>query len=73
MKSLVIGTGVLARISTGCSTRIFDIKTKADRETVAESASKGLGINTNDFKEMRPIPKTMSQRITRRTASSSLI
>jgi hypothetical protein len=38
--------------------RIFDIKTKADREAVAESASKGLGINTNDFKELRPIPKT---------------
>ncbi len=36
--------------------RIFDIKTKADREAVAESASKGLGVNTNDFVEKRPIP-----------------
>ncbi len=36
--------------------RIFDIKTQADRYTVAESASNGLGRNVNDAKEARPIP-----------------
>lgn len=36
--------------------RIFDIKTNADRFTVAEAASNGLGRNVNDAREARPIP-----------------
>lgn len=36
--------------------RIFDIKTKADRDVVAEAASVGLGKNVNDASEARPIP-----------------
>lgn len=36
--------------------RIFDIKTHADRNTVADAASKGLGKNTGSAQESRPIP-----------------
>ncbi|PIE41500.1 MAG: hypothetical protein CSA49_03075 [Gammaproteobacteria bacterium] len=36
--------------------RIFDIKTKADRYVVSDSASNGLGRNVNDAQEARPIP-----------------
>ncbi len=35
--------------------RIFDIKTKADREAVIEAASNGLGKNVNDAAEAKPI------------------
>lgn len=38
--------------------RIFDIKTQADRYTIADSASNGLGHNVNDAQEARPIPTT---------------
>lgn len=38
--------------------RIFDIKTKADRDAVAEAASTGLGKNVNDAREARPIPES---------------
>lgn len=36
--------------------RIFDIKTQADRNLVADSASNGLGKNTSSANESRPIP-----------------
>lgn len=36
--------------------RIFDIKTKADRQTVSDAASNGLGRNINDAREATPIP-----------------
>lgn len=36
--------------------RIFDIKTSADRYTVAEAASNGLGRNVNSANEATPIP-----------------
>lgn len=36
--------------------RIFDIKTNADRATVAEAASNGLGKNVNSATEANPIP-----------------
>lgn len=35
--------------------RIFDIKTEADREAIAEAASDGLGANVNNANERRPI------------------
>lgn len=38
--------------------RIFDIKTKADRDTVADAASTGLGKNVNNAREARPIPES---------------
>lgn len=36
--------------------RIFDVKTDADRQLVAEAASNGLGQNVNDANEATPIP-----------------
>ena len=36
--------------------RIFDIKTDAGRQNVADAASDGLGENVNDAQEARPIP-----------------
>jgi hypothetical protein len=36
--------------------RIFDIKTNADRQIVADAASNGLGRNVNDAQEATPIP-----------------
>jgi hypothetical protein len=36
--------------------RIFDIKTNADRQTVAEAASNGLGRNVGNAQEATPIP-----------------
>ena len=68
-KPFVLSFAVLAL--TGCGTmnnalvektktieyyRIFDIKTQADRYTIAESASNGLGRNVHDATEARPIP-----------------
>lgn len=38
--------------------RIFDIKTSADRQTVAEAASNGLGRNVNNAQEATPIPSS---------------
>lgn len=38
--------------------RIFDIKTNADRQTVAEAASNGLGRNVNSAQEATPIPSS---------------
>lgn len=38
--------------------RVFDIQTDADRYTISEAASNGLGKNTNNIKENMPIPKT---------------
>lgn len=67
----LIGAVSLAMVSAGCGTvnnalaektkiieyyRIFDIKTTADRQTVAEAASNGLGRNVNNAKEATPIP-----------------
>ncbi|MGE0081840.1 MAG: hypothetical protein AB7U81_11140 [Thiohalomonadaceae bacterium] len=67
----LLGVLSLAVFATGCGTlnnalvektktveyyRIFDIKTNADRQSVAEAASNGLGRNVNDAKEAMPIP-----------------
>ena len=38
--------------------RIFDIKTNADRYSVADAASAGLGRNVNNATEARPIPNS---------------
>lgn len=38
--------------------RIFDIQTDANRNTVADAASKGLGKNTGSAQESRPIPSS---------------
>jgi len=70
MKKIIVSGAILLSLS-GCGTvnnaltektktveyyRIFDIKTDADREVVAESASDGLGKNVSDINEERPIP-----------------
>lgn len=70
MKKVIVAIGVSFAL-TGCGTmnnalvekkkaaeyyRIFDIKTKADRYTVAEAASNGLGRNVNSANEAAPIP-----------------
>ena len=36
--------------------RIFDIKTKKDKDDIIEAASNGLGQNVNNAQEARPIP-----------------
>lgn len=38
--------------------RIFDIKTKIDRDSISELASNGLGRNVNNTQEAKPIPKS---------------
>ncbi|MES2257255.1 MAG: hypothetical protein V4724_01995 [Pseudomonadota bacterium] len=38
--------------------RIFDIKTSADRQSLAQAASKGLGRNVNNAQEVMPIPSS---------------
>lgn len=63
--------GVCLASMTGCGTvnnalatktktveyyRIFDIKTKADRQVVIEAASTGLGKNVGDAQEASPLP-----------------
>ena len=70
MKKTVAAIGVSLALA-GCGTmnnalvekkkaveyyRIFDIKTGADRHTVAEAASNGLGRNVNSANEALPIP-----------------
>ena len=70
MKKAIVAIGVSLAL-TGCGTmnnalvekkktveyyRIFDIKTSADRYTVAEAASNGLGRNVNSATEATPIP-----------------
>lgn len=70
MKKVLI-LAAAAGILTGCGTmnnalvektksveyyRIFDIKTQADRYSIADSASNGLGQNVSDAQEARPIP-----------------
>lgn len=70
MKKAIVAIGVSLAL-TGCGTmnnalvekkktveyyRIFDIKTSADRYTVVEAASNGLGRNVNSANEATPIP-----------------
>jgi hypothetical protein len=71
MKSLVVATALLG--VAGCGTtnnylaaktktveyyRIFDIKTTANRQAVAKSASSGMGRNVNNAQETLPIPSS---------------
>lgn len=66
-----LATPMIAVFLSGCGTmnnaivekrktveyyRIFDLKTEADRYTIAEAASDGLGRNVNGAQEARPIP-----------------
>ena len=70
MKKLVLIVGLALLGLTGCGVvnnalvekhktveyyRIFDIRTQADRQSVVDAASNGLGKNVNDAKEASPI------------------
>ena len=71
MKTLVLAVATLTLGIAGCGTtnnylaekkltveyyRIFDIKTSANRQTVAKAASNGIGRNVNNVQEATPIP-----------------
>lgn len=71
MKGIALAIGI-ALLTAGCGSvnnvlvekrksveyyRIFDIKTTADRTTVADAASNGLGRNVESATEARPIPE----------------
>lgn len=67
----VMSLAAIAVLMTGCGSvnnalvekqktveyyRIFDLKTKSDREAVADAASNGLGANISNAEESSPIP-----------------
>ncbi|WP_035384583.1 hypothetical protein [Ferriphaselus sp. R-1] len=85
MKRLVIAIAATLGVS-GCGTtnnylaekqqtveyyRIFDIKTSANRQTVAKAASSGIGRNVNNAQEATPIP--LSDEIPEKAARFKLV